>query len=395
MTNLILVTGGLGYIGSHTVLKLIDFGYDVIIIDNCMNSNTLILNKLKFLSKRSQLQFYNYDLCDQCKIDQVFEDNQKIYAVIHFAAYKSVPESLLNPSKYYHNNVVSTVNLINSMKKYNCNNLIYSSSACVYGKQPSPCREDMFTGISITNPYGETKYMCEQLIKEECKINRQFNAVSLRYFNPVGSHSSGLIGEHKSSSLMSNLINSFIYDTPFNLYGDNYDTSDGSCIRDFIHIDDLVYGHIVCIKTLTQNTNYKIYNLGTGTGYSVLELIERMSYYYKKYPKIIKMPRREGDVPVVYADVSKIKHELDWSAKKTIDDICKDTIRYIHTSLTSSKKIPCITLNIENKEHENEHENEQKDEHENEHENEHDSDLDDNSNYLNDSNDISNDDSYV
>ena len=162
MTNLILVTGGLGYIGSHTVLKLLDFGYEVVIVDNCKNSNTRVLNKIKFISKKSQIQFYNYDLCDQDKIDQIFEDNPNIYAVIHFAALKSVPESLLNPAKYYHNNVTSTVNLINSMKKYNCYNLIYSSSACVYGSQKSPCKEDMITGLLITNPYGESKYICEQ-----------------------------------------------------------------------------------------------------------------------------------------------------------------------------------------------------------------------------------------
>lgn len=355
MSNLILVTGGLGYIGSHIVLKLIEFGYEVIIVDNCCNSDIGILKKIKMISKKNNIKFFKYDICDQDNMDLIFEENPKIYAVIHLAALKSVPESISDSHTYYYNNVLGTTTLINSMKKYNCYNIIYSSSATVYGNQTPPYNETMNTGTGITNPYGQTKFISEQILKKITEKNPKFNAIILRYFNPVGAHKSGLIGESIDGlNLMPNLMKSLLYNTPLTVYGDDYDTTDGSCIRDFIHIDDLAYSHIISIKSLVQSPNYKTYNVGTGAGYTVLELINRFAFYYKKFPTLQIKERRPGDLENVYADVTKIENELNWTSKKTLDDICRDTVNYMKTSLdiTSNviqnidSNIPVLTLDL-------------------------------------------------
>lgn len=336
MTNKILVTGGLGYIGSHMVLQLIEFGYTVIIIDKLINSSIEVLTNIKKYTNNNTIEFYNIDLCNQSELDNIFLLNKNIYAVIHFAALKSIPDSIQNPHVYYHNNVVSTTNLINSMKKYNCYNLIFSSSACIYGDNTIPYNENMPIGKGITNPYGMTKYICEEIIKNKCKINNNFNAIILRYFNPVGNHSSGLFGDNiNSTNLMSNIIKSIKSKKSLCIYGNKYNTKDGTCIRDFIHIDDLVYSHIICLKNLTTLDNYKIYNVGSGTGYTVLELITQMSYFFNINYTMDK--ERIWDIPIVYADISKIKNELGWYPKKTLYDICIDTMNYIQMSVLEYK----------------------------------------------------------
>lgn len=333
MANLILVTGGLGFIGSHTVLKLIDFGYSVIIVDNCCNSDASVLHSLKQITNKDII-FYNCDICNQEEINSIFKKHRNIYAVIHFAALKSVSESITSPHLYYYNNIISLNSIINAMKIHNCNNLIFSSSATVYGKQESPIKETATIGKDITNPYGETKYICEQILKKVSEDNTKINIICLRYFNPCGAHQSGLLGEKiDGSNLMPNIMNSFINNKKFYLFGKNYNTTDGTAIRDFIHIDDLVYGHIVAIKGLNQSPNYKVYNLGTGNGYTVLEVINKMNDYLSEKINIEIKDKRAGDVECVYADPSKIYKELGWKAKKTLDDICKDTVNYINTSL--------------------------------------------------------------
>ena len=332
MTNKILVTGGLGYIGSHMVLKLINFGYECIIIDSLINSSIKVLDKIKKYTKNDKIKFYNIDICNQIELDKIFLNNPNIYGVIHLAALKSIPESLDNQSLYYYNNIVSTTNLINTMKKYNCNNIIFSSSACIYGENIVPYNEKMITGSGITNPYGMTKFICEEIIKNECKITKNFNAIILRYFNPVGNHSSGLFGDSiNSTNLMSNIIKSIKSKKTLQIYGNKYNTKDGTCIRDFIHIDDLVYGHIICLKQFNSLNNYKVYNLGSGKGYTVLEIIKQMTEFF--HINYIIDKERIGDIPIVYADILKINKELGWYPKKTLVDICKDSCNYIEKSI--------------------------------------------------------------
>ena len=323
----ILVTGGLGYIGSHTVIQLINNGFNVIIIDNCSNSNIETLDKIKQICNIKELPYYNLNLCDQSQVDYVFSLHQNIYTVIHFAAFKSVPESISDPSTYYYNNLTSLTNVLNSMKKFDCMNLIFSSSATVYGSIKPPFNEDSETGIGITNPYGQTKYICEEILKKTSTLYPKMNLIILRYFNPVGAHQSGLIGEDiNSPNLMPNIMKSISYNKPFKLYGNSYSTLDGSCVRDFIHVEDLANAHILSIQTLRHNPNYKVYNVGSGRGYSVLEILDCMNTYNKEPIQIQLEPQRPGDLPIIYSNITKIKKELGWKPIKTLDDICKDTL---------------------------------------------------------------------
>lgn len=337
--NQILVTGGLGYLGSYCVIKLFEYGYTPIIIDKNNDINTL--NKIKQIVKTDSITFHNIDMCNLNDLENVFINYPNIQSVIHFAAYKSVSESISDSSLYYLNNINSTTNLLFIMNKYNCNNLIYSSSATVYGTQSPPFNEKMSTGINLTNPYGFTKKIIEDILEDHTKYNKNFNVICLRYFNPVGSHDSLILGEQLDNSiqnLMPNIIRTLIGKQQcLYVYGNNYKTLDGSCIRDYIHIDDLIEGHILCLKSLNNSSQFKIYNLGSGSGYSVFEIIDCVSEYYGKFPLVKNVPNRKGDIPISISDITKIKNEIGWMPKKTLKDICQNTALYIK-KLNSTNK---------------------------------------------------------
>jgi UDP-glucose 4-epimerase len=323
----ILVTGGLGYIGSHMCTELLNNNYDVIIVDNLSNSSILVLDKIKQLSVSAPL-FYKMDLLDKSQLDVIFQKHN-ITHVIHFAGLKSVGDSISNPLLYYDNNLQSTTNLLSIMSKYNCKNFIFSSSATVYGNNVSPVHENMKTGNGITNPYGKTKYMIEEMLKDLMG----WKIIMLRYFNPIGNHKSGLLGE-KLDGTPTNLMPIILKVVKgelecLNIYGNDYETRDGTCIRDYIHVTDLVKGHLQALYRLELVDNYEIYNLGTGDGTTVLELIETFERVNNIKINYKFIDRRKGDVAVVYADVSKARDRLKWDCTKTLEDMCQDNwVRY-------------------------------------------------------------------
>ena len=326
----ILVAGGAGYIGSHTCVELLNEGYEVIIVDNFVNSKPKVLDSIKKITNK-EFKFYNIDLNDKEATESIFKEND-ISAVIHFAALKAVGESVNKPIEYYSNNLNSTLVICELMQKYKVNKLIYSSSATVYGDGIPPYREDSPIG-EATNPYGSTKLFIEKILNDLYVANKNWNIEILRYFNPIGAHESGLIGE-EPNGIPNNLV-------PYvakvaageleyvNVYGDDYDTIDGTGLRDYIHVVDLAKGHVKALEKLNTDKGVNIYNLGTGKGYSVLQVIksfEKVSGCKISY-KI--MPRRAGDVATCYADTTKAEKILGWTAKKGIDDMCKDMWNYI------------------------------------------------------------------
>lgn len=327
----ILATGGTGYIGSHTVVELIQAGYEVDIVDNLFNSKSSVVDQIeKITGKRPG--FFEADLLDKEKIDTIFAEN-KYDAVLHFAGLKAVGESVEKPLLYYHNNVAGTINLLEVMQKYHVNEFIFSSSATVYGIQESPeYIETMQTGVGISNPYGRTKYMIEEIVKDQAEANPDFKAILLRYFNPVGAHPSGLIGEDPNgipNNLMPIIMRVSDGRIPeLSIYGNDYPTKDGTCRRDYIHVVDLAKGHVVCLDHLDKGV--KIYNLGTGEPSSVMEIIaafEKASG--KKLPyKVVE--RRAGDLPEFWANANKANKELNWKTELTIDDAMRDTINYLN-----------------------------------------------------------------
>ncbi len=335
----VLVTGGTGFIGSHTCVQLLQKNYKVIIVDNLSNSKIDVLESIKNVSKSDNIIFYNRNITnDDCS--DIFSD-YKIYAVIHFAGLKSVNESVNNPLYYYHTNIMSTINILKSMKENGCKNLVFSSSATVYGNSLPPFKEESKTGVGISNPYGKTKYMLEEILIDYSKINKDFNIVILRYFNPIGAHPSGLLGENPNNipnNLMPYILkvaykhnidkNMQGYDS-LAVYGNDYDTRDGSCIRDYIHVLDLADSHLLSIEKIDIfKNNLNIFNIGMGNGTSVLEIIN----IFEKVNNI-KVPyniveRREGDVPISYCKNDKSIEFLDFKPKKTIEDMCKDAWNY-------------------------------------------------------------------
>lgn len=323
----ILVTGGAGYIGSHTCVELLNNNHSVIIADNLCNSKKETIDKIKQITNNDVI-FYEIDVTDEKAVEEIFKSH-KIDGVIHFAGLKAVGESVQLPVKYYYNNIVSTIVLAKTCLNYNVNKLIFSSSATVYGENEVPFVETMNL-LPTTNPYGETKAMSERILMDVAKANCNFNVTLLRYFNPIGAHESGLIGE--SPTGIPNNLMPYITQTAkgirkeLNIYGNDYDTIDGTGVRDYIHVIDLAKGHVKAIEKESNGVN--IYNLGTGKGISVLELVNA-------FEKInnIKIPykivaRREGDIAECYADASKAEKELDWKAKKDINDMCKDAWRF-------------------------------------------------------------------
>ena len=321
----ILVTGGTGYIGSHTVVELINKGYDVVIVDNLSNSKYEVTNRIKTITNKD-VNFYQIDVCDKASLKEVFK-RHSIDAVIHFAGLKAVGESTIMPMKYYENNIMSTLSLIEVMKEFNCKNLIFSSSATVYGPQDvMPIKED--ASLSATNPYGRTKLFIEYILKDLYSADKNWNIALLRYFNPVGAHPSGLIGEDPNgipNNLCPYITQVAVGKLPFlKVFGNDYDTIDGTGVRDYIHVIDLAIGHLCAIEKLKSNPGLVIYNLGTGKGYSVLEMVEAFEKATGKEIKYKIVDRRAGDIGTCYADATKAYNEMNFKTLKTIDDMAKD-----------------------------------------------------------------------
>lgn len=326
----ILVTGGAGFIGSHTVVELLEKGEEIVIVDNFSNSSREALDKIKQITNKD-FKFYEVDLLDEEKLEKVFKENN-IESVIHFAGLKAVGESVAKPIEYYHNNITGTLVLLKLMKKYNCKKIVFSSSATVYGNPASlPIKEDF--PLSTTNPYGSTKLMIEQILQDVCVADRDFSVAILRYFNPIGAHESGLIGEVPNgipNNIMPYILKvaSGEYEA-LTVFGNDYNTPDGTGVRDYIHVVDLAKGHLKALDKIRKEKGVKIYNLGTGNGYSVLDLVttfEKVNGLKVNY-KI--GARRPGDIAACYADPSKAKKELGWVAEKGIEEMCKDAWRFI------------------------------------------------------------------
>lgn len=329
MLMAILVTGGAGYIGSHTCVELLNNNYEIIVIDNFSNSNPEVLDRVKTITNQG-FKSDNIDLLDKERLRKIFKNNN-VEAVIHFAGYKAVGESVEQPLKYYGNNITGTLNLLEVMKEYNVKNIVFSSSATVYGDPKElPIKENFF--LSATNPYGRTKLMIEEILEDLYRSDKEWNIVILRYFNPVGAHESGLIGETpdgKPNNLMPYIVQVASRKREYlNIFGDDYLTCDGTGVRDYIHVVDLAKGHIKALDKLKQIKGLDIYNLGAGRGYSVMEMV-------KTFEKVngVDVPykianRRLGDIAECYADPNKAEIELGWKANKGIEEMCRDAWRF-------------------------------------------------------------------
>ena len=327
----ILVTGGTGYIGSHVVVELLNQGHEVEILDNLINSQIEVLDKIEQITNIKPV-FHEVDLLDPDALDQIFT-NANFDLVIHFAGLKAVAESIEQPLRYYDNNVTGTLNLLQTMQNHDVKNIIFSSSATVYGDQGiEQCVETMPTGIKLTNPYGKTKYMIEEILKDLAVANPDFNIIALRYFNPIGNHPSGLLGENPNgipNNLMPYIMKVSTGELPeLNIYGNDYDTEDGTCLRDYIHVVDLARGHLAAINGLKPG--FTAYNLGTGHPTSVLEMVRTFEKVSGKPLPHKFAPRRPGDLPKLYADPTKAAEELNWHTELTIEDAIKDILTFIN-----------------------------------------------------------------
>ena len=325
----ILVTGGAGYIGSHTTLALLESGYAVTVVDNLSNSKEISLQRVKELTGKS-LQFHQVDLLDRDKLDHIIANNQ-FSAVIHFAGLKAVGESVGIPLRYYHNNVTGTLNLLEVMKKHDLRTLVFSSSATVYGEPKTvPITEDF--PLSATNPYGRTKLIIEDILRDLYRAEPEWNIALLRYFNPVGAHRSGRIGEDPNgipNNLLPYIAQVAVGRLPFlRVFGNDYPTPDGTGVRDYIHVMDLATGHLKALEKLVQQPGLVTYNLGTGRGYSVLEVLHAFEHACGKTLPYKIMDRRPGDVPTSFADPTRANRELGWHAKLGIEEMCTDTWRW-------------------------------------------------------------------
>ncbi len=328
----ILLPGGAGYIGSHTAIELLNSGKEIVIVDNFSNSKPEVLDKIKQITGKD-FKFYELDCLDRQALETVFEENN-IEAVINFAGFKAVGESVKKPIEYYMNNVTGALTILEAMKKYNCKKFIFSSSATVYGEpERIPLTEECKTG-GTTNPYGTTKLFIEQILKDLYKSDNEWDICILRYFNPVGSHESGLIGE-EPQGIPNNLMPYIVRVAngqlkELSVFGNDYDTHDGTGVRDYIHVVDLANGHLKALEKLEkEGKGLYIYNLGTGTGYSVLDMVNTFEKATgQKVPYKIA-ERRAGDIATCYAEPKKAKEELNWTAEKTLEDMCRDSWNYI------------------------------------------------------------------
>jgi len=324
----ILLTGGTGYIGSHTAVELFNEGFDVVIVDNLSNSKIEVIDSIKTITGKEP-KFYQGDVCDRELLNKIFDENQ-IDAVIHFAGLKAVGESCEKPIEYYRNNIDSTLTLVEVMREHNCKNIIFSSSATVYGLQDTPKCVETMKKQTPSNPYGKTKAMIEEILKDLYFADNEWSIFLLRYFNPVGAHESGLLGDNPNgipNNLMPYVLRVAAGKLPkLTIFGKDYNTPDGTCIRDFIHVVDLAKAHIAALKKMlnVDNGTY-IYNLGSNKGVSVQELVDtfervnniKLNYEYGE--------RREGDLAELYADATKALNELNWKTEKTIEDMCRDS----------------------------------------------------------------------
>ena len=326
----ILVTGGAGYIGSHTCVELLNEGYEVVVVDNLSNSSAKALNRVEKITGK-KVTFYEVDILDREGLIQVFE-KEKIDSVIHFAGLKAVGESVRKPLEYYHNNITGTLILCDVMRQYGCKNIVFSSSATVYGDPAFvPITEECPKG-KCTNPYGQTKSMLEQVLTDLNVADPEWNVILLRYFNPIGAHESGMIGEDPKG-IPNNLV-PYIAQVAvgrlecLSVFGNDYDTPDGTGVRDYIHVVDLAVGHVRAIEKLNDKEGVLIYNLGTGNGYSVLDVVKAYEKASGKEIKYEIKPRRAGDIATCYAVATKAKKELHWEAKRGIEEMCADSFRW-------------------------------------------------------------------
>lgn len=328
----ILFTGGLGYIGSHTAVEVLNAGHDVVIVDNLSNSKIGVLDKIKEITGKD-VKFYQIDVCDKVALDKVFEENKDIYAVIHFAGYKAVGESCKEPLKYYQNNMISTFNLVEVMQKYGCKNIIFSSSATVYAVSEVMPLDETFP-LSASNPYGRTKLFNEHFLIDYQKANPDWNVILLRYFNPIGAHESGLIGEDPNgipNNLMPYICKVAVGELDhLNVFGNDYKTKDGTGVRDYIHVVDLAIGHVKALEKIIKDekTGLGIYNLGTGVGYSVLDIVNTFNKVNGDIVKYEIGARRPGDIDECYASPKKAEEELGFKAERGLEEMCKSSFEY-------------------------------------------------------------------
>ena len=326
----ILVTGGTGYIGSHTCVELLDAGYEIVVIDNLSNSKIEVVDKIKEITGKD-FKFYEGDCCDKNILTKIFEENN-IDAVIHFAGFKAVGESVKLPLKYYRNNLDSTITLLEVMNEYNCKKIAFSSSATVYGKPDTlPIKENF--PLSTTNPYGTTKLMIEDILRDLYVSDNEWSIAILRYFNPIGAHKSGLIGENPNdipNNLMPYIVKVATHELEcLSVFGNDYDTKDGTGVRDYIHVVDLAKGHIKAIEKVLKDKGVDAYNLGTGNGYSVLEIVNTFMDVNKIDVNYKITDRRPGDIDACYADPTYAKEKLNWEANLGIEEMCKDAYNFV------------------------------------------------------------------
>ena len=332
----VLLTGGAGYIGSHTAVELLNSGKDLVIVDNFSNSDEKVLENIKKITGKD-FKFYEINYLDREKLEKVFEEN-KIDSVINFAGYKAVGESCQIPLEYYYNNVSGAIVLLQTMAKYNVKKFIFSSSATVYGEpERIPLTEECKVG-GTTNPYGTTKLYIEQILKDLYKSDNTWDICILRYFNPVGSHESGLIGEEPKgipNNLMPYIVRVASGELKeLSVFGNDYNTLDGTGVRDYIHVVDLAKGHVKALEKIEkEGKGLFIYNLGTGTGYSVLDMVKAFEKSTGKNVPYKIAPRRAGDIATMYADPKKAKEELGWVARKNLEDMCKDSWNYLEKKI--------------------------------------------------------------
>ncbi len=331
----VLVTGGIGFIGSHTCVELLNAGKEIIVVDNFYNSSPDVIDKIKTITGKD-FKFYELDILDKPALSKVFDENPDIDCVIHFAAYKAVGESVEKPLEYYYNNVTGTIVLCQVMKEHNVKRIVFSSSATVYGVPKTvPIKEDF--PLSTTNPYGSTKLMIENILRDICVSDSEWSVALLRYFNPIGAHKSGLIGENPNG--IPNNLMPYIARVAsgklecLSVFGDDYPTVDGTGVRDYIHVVDLALGHVKAVDRVYKTTGADAYNLGTGNGYSVLEVVKAFEKASGKKVNYKIAPRRPGDIAECYADPTKAKELLGWEAIYNIDDMCNDNWNFTVKSM--------------------------------------------------------------
>ena len=329
----ILVTGGAGFIGSHTCVELLNSGEDIIVADDFSNSKPEVIDTIKELTGKD-FRFYEGDVADKCLIDRIFSENF-IESVIHFAGFKAVGESCVNPVKYYRNNLDTTLSLLEIMSKYGCKKFVFSSSATVYGfPEKVPVTEDF--PLSAINPYGRTKLLIEDMLRELCAADSEWSVSLLRYFNPIGAHESGKLGENPNgipNNLMPLILRVATGRMPnLQLYGNDYPTPDGTCVRDYIHVVDLALGHLAAIRKVRTQKGANAYNLGTGNGYSVLDIINAFEKTNGVRVPYVITARRPGDAAMCYSNPAKANKELNWKAERGIEQMCRDAWNYICTA---------------------------------------------------------------